>query len=144
MDVEKCLGRSQKEGILFVQPPRAVLEQLVAVSVHLDDCAERHGPLRVVPGSHRFAGRLALEHKQPVNPHAYSNCPRLPSNCELPVRRQRFDSSESGHSAPVGSAPRREAKRGGQQSCPEAEPAEGIADPVVERSSSGPIERQVP
>ena len=47
-----------KEGEPYVQPPVAVLESLLAVRVHLDDCGIDAGPLRVVPGSHR-AGRLA-------------------------------------------------------------------------------------
>ena len=46
-----------KEGEPYVQPPVAVLESLLAVRVHLDDCGIDAGPLRVVPGSHR-AGRL--------------------------------------------------------------------------------------
>lgn len=45
-------GWSEKEGTLFVRAPDDVLRQLVAVRVHLDDCAEEDGPLRVVPGSH--------------------------------------------------------------------------------------------
>ena len=53
-----CTGWSQKEGDLFVQPPCAVLEQLVAIRLHLDDCDEHSGALRVVPGSHRL-GRLS-------------------------------------------------------------------------------------
>ncbi|AXV82131.1 phytanoyl-CoA dioxygenase family protein [Ralstonia solanacearum] len=51
-------GWSEKEGRLYVQPPRHVLEDLIAVRLHLDDCGETAGPLRVVPGSHR-RGRLA-------------------------------------------------------------------------------------
>jgi len=43
---------STKEGVTFVQPPVAVLEQLVAVRVHLDPCGSEDGPLHVVPGSH--------------------------------------------------------------------------------------------
>jgi ectoine hydroxylase-related dioxygenase (phytanoyl-CoA dioxygenase family) len=43
---------SVKEGALFVQPPPSLLEHMVAVRVHLDDCASTDGPLRVVPGSH--------------------------------------------------------------------------------------------
>ena len=43
---------SRKEGTTFVQPPAQVLEQLVAVRVHLDPCSESDGPLQVVPGSH--------------------------------------------------------------------------------------------
>lgn len=50
-------GWSRKEGSLFVQPPAAVLQELVAVRVHLEDCGAQDGPLKVVPGSHRY-GRL--------------------------------------------------------------------------------------
>ena len=35
-----------------------MLEQLFAIRVHLDDCDDWNGALRVVPGSHRF-GRLS-------------------------------------------------------------------------------------
>jgi ectoine hydroxylase-related dioxygenase (phytanoyl-CoA dioxygenase family) len=52
-----CTGWSEKEGEVFVQPPVAVLKEVLAVRVHLDDCDERNGALRVVPGSHRL-GRL--------------------------------------------------------------------------------------
>jgi hypothetical protein len=50
-------GWSEKEGLLFVQPPPAVLDSLLAVRLHLDDSGTDNGPLRVVPGSHR-SGRL--------------------------------------------------------------------------------------
>ncbi len=46
-----------KEGEPYVQPPADVLQSLLAVRVHLDDCGPDAGPLRVVPGSH-LAGRL--------------------------------------------------------------------------------------
>lgn len=46
-------GWSEKEGVLFVRPPVEVLQQLVAVRIHLDDCGMEDGPLRVIPGSHR-------------------------------------------------------------------------------------------
>ena len=45
---------------MFVQAPVAVLEQLVAVRVHLDACSERDGPLQFVPGSHR-TGRISAD-----------------------------------------------------------------------------------
>jgi hypothetical protein len=54
----RCTGWSVKDGTLFVQPPMSVLEELVAVRVHLDNCDERNGALRVVPGSHQL-GRLS-------------------------------------------------------------------------------------
>jgi hypothetical protein len=53
-----CKAWSEKEGTWFCQPPAELLAQLVAVRVHLDDSTEANGPLRVVPGSHRF-GRIA-------------------------------------------------------------------------------------
>jgi ectoine hydroxylase-related dioxygenase (phytanoyl-CoA dioxygenase family) len=49
---------SQKEGVLHVQPPAAVLERMVTLRLHLDDCGPANGPVRVLPGSHR-GGRLS-------------------------------------------------------------------------------------
>lgn len=46
-------GWSEKEGTTYVRAPLEVLQQLVAVRLHLDDCVKEDGPLRVVPGSHR-------------------------------------------------------------------------------------------
>lgn len=48
---------TEKAGVPHVQPPVEVLERMVAVRLHLDDCTERNGPVRVLPGSHR-RGRL--------------------------------------------------------------------------------------
>jgi Phytanoyl-CoA dioxygenase (PhyH) len=45
-------GWSEKEGIFYVQPPKSVLETLVAVRLHLEDNTAMNGPLQVVPGSH--------------------------------------------------------------------------------------------
>jgi hypothetical protein len=50
-------GWSEKEGAIFVQAPNIVLEQMLAVRVHVDNCSPEDGPLRVVPGSHEF-GRV--------------------------------------------------------------------------------------
>jgi ectoine hydroxylase-related dioxygenase (phytanoyl-CoA dioxygenase family) len=43
---------SIKAGVHHVQPPASVLEQMVTVRLHLDDCHEENGPLQVLPGSH--------------------------------------------------------------------------------------------
>ena len=58
VDSPGCQGWSEKEGKWFVQPPVSVLDRVLALRLHLDDCNERNGALRVVPGSHRL-GRLA-------------------------------------------------------------------------------------
>ncbi len=51
---------STKAGIVHVQPPVEVLQRMLAVRVHLDDCGPENGPVRVIPGSHR-RGRLDAE-----------------------------------------------------------------------------------
>lgn len=53
-------GDRRKDGVPHVHPGRAVLERMVAVRIHLDDCGPDNGPLRVIPGSHRL-GILADE-----------------------------------------------------------------------------------
>ena len=51
-------GWSVKEGVPHVLPPAEVLAGMVTLRLHLDDCGEANGPLRVLPGSHRF-GKLS-------------------------------------------------------------------------------------
>lgn len=60
VESRNCSGWSQKEGMLFVQPPPSVLEDILAIRIHVDDCNEENGALRVVPGSH-VLGRLTAE-----------------------------------------------------------------------------------
>jgi len=52
VDSPECSGWSEKEGVVYVQPPAAVLESLLAIRVHIDPCPPESGALRVVPGSH--------------------------------------------------------------------------------------------
>jgi ectoine hydroxylase-related dioxygenase (phytanoyl-CoA dioxygenase family) len=44
---------SIKGGVVNVQPPASVLERMVTIRLHLDDCGLDNGPLLVVPGSHQ-------------------------------------------------------------------------------------------
>jgi len=48
---------SQKAGVTHVQPPAEVLERMLTVRLHLDDCHADNGPLKVLLGSHRH-GKL--------------------------------------------------------------------------------------
>ena len=66
-----------KAGVTHVQPPIDVLEGMLALRVHLDDCGTLNGALRVMPGSHRH-GRLSRE--------AISECVKTetPTVCEVP------------------------------------------------------------
>jgi ectoine hydroxylase-related dioxygenase (phytanoyl-CoA dioxygenase family) len=45
---------SMKESVVHVQPPVEVLERMVTVRVHLDECGSESGPLKVLRGSHRM------------------------------------------------------------------------------------------
>lgn len=49
-----------KAGILHVQPPVSLLENMLAIRIHLDDNDETNGVLKVIPGSHK-SGRLSAE-----------------------------------------------------------------------------------
>lgn len=49
---------SVKDGLPHVQPPSAVLQQTVAIRVHLDDTPPENGALRVLAGTH-LLGRLS-------------------------------------------------------------------------------------
>ena len=49
---------TMKENVHHVQPPVEVIEKMLAVRIHLDDCGEENGPLKVIPGTHRV-GRLS-------------------------------------------------------------------------------------
>jgi hypothetical protein len=46
------VGWSVKDGVTHVHPPVEILERMVALRIHLDDCGLDNGPLRVLPGSH--------------------------------------------------------------------------------------------
>jgi ectoine hydroxylase-related dioxygenase (phytanoyl-CoA dioxygenase family) len=59
---------SVKAGVLHTQPPVAVLESMLSVRLHLDDCHERNGALRLVPGSH-LLGRIAESDIESIRQH---------------------------------------------------------------------------
>ena len=68
-------GWSNKHGTWFVQPPDAVLAELVAVRVHVDDCGPDDGPLHVVPGSHRQGRLTDTEALALRDAHGTTACP---------------------------------------------------------------------
>ncbi len=45
---------SEKEGVIYAHAPASALEQVLALRLHLDDCTEANGPLRVLPGTHEL------------------------------------------------------------------------------------------
>lgn len=48
---------SVKAGVVHTQPAVSILENMIAVRIHLDDCGPTNGQLRVIPGSH-LIGKL--------------------------------------------------------------------------------------
>lgn len=44
---------SVKSGIPHVQPPISILERMITLRLHLDDCRATNGALKVIPGSHQ-------------------------------------------------------------------------------------------
>ena len=49
-----------KEGIHSVQAPNSVLKQIISLRLHLDNCDENNGALKVYPGSH-LEGKIPQE-----------------------------------------------------------------------------------
>ncbi|HVJ61366.1 MAG TPA: phytanoyl-CoA dioxygenase family protein [Tahibacter sp.] len=77
VDDTRLTGWSRKDGVVHVQPPADVLASLVAVRLHLDDCGDGDGPLRVVAGSHRH-GRLAPDDENRLrDAHGLTTCTAL-------------------------------------------------------------------
>ena len=44
---------SMKDGVPHTHAPVSLLERMLTLRLHLDDCEESNGVLRVIPGSHR-------------------------------------------------------------------------------------------
>jgi len=44
---------SVKDGFVYAHAPAHALQQVLALRIHLDDCFEDDGPLRVLPGTHK-------------------------------------------------------------------------------------------
>lgn len=48
---------SIKGGVNHVQPPAFILENMLSIRIHLDNCANDNGALQFIPGSHNY-GKL--------------------------------------------------------------------------------------
>ena len=57
IELEGFVSWSLKGGVVHVQPPVSVLEEMLTVRLHLDTADASNGALWVSPGSHRF-GRI--------------------------------------------------------------------------------------
>lgn len=46
-------GWSIKDGVPHVHPPPEILEGMITLRLHLDDCSAENGALKIIPGSHQ-------------------------------------------------------------------------------------------
>lgn len=63
-----------KDEVHHVQPPTPILENMLAVRIHLDACGDDNGPLRVIPGSHARGRLTALQIQSAVTSSAGITC----------------------------------------------------------------------
>lgn len=45
---------SSKAGVIHVRPAVHIMEQMLAIRIHLDECGKDNGPLRVIPNTHNL------------------------------------------------------------------------------------------
>ena len=76
---------SVKAGVLHVQPPIGLLEKMLTVRLHLDDCDESNGALRVLVGSHRF-GKLSATKIQDLRQSQQEEICAVPASGVLLMR----------------------------------------------------------
>jgi ectoine hydroxylase-related dioxygenase (phytanoyl-CoA dioxygenase family) len=54
LDVSGWGPWSVKSGVLYAHAPATALDRIIALRLHVDDSRSDNGPLRVIPGTHRF------------------------------------------------------------------------------------------
>ena len=57
IEMPEFVAWTVKNGVLHVQPPQEILESMVAIRLHLDDCNASNGALKIITGSH-LSGKL--------------------------------------------------------------------------------------
>jgi hypothetical protein len=65
---------SLKAGVVHVEPPFDIIENMITIRAHLDDCAEDNAPLLVVPGSHRLGRVAAGQTAEIALTHGHAAC----------------------------------------------------------------------
>lgn len=65
---------SMKDGIAYARPPKEILEGLLAVRLHLDDCDETNGPLRISAGTHRSGIIPVAQIPELLSAHGQQEC----------------------------------------------------------------------
>lgn len=80
-DVPGFSAFTRKDGILHVNAPSIVLENLLILRLHLDECTATNGAMRLIPGSH-LQGRI---HDHNIHPQSEAQ-PEVPAGGILRLR----------------------------------------------------------
>jgi len=72
-DDDRWTNRTQKANIIYIEPPQAAQDQLLAVRVHLDKCPGDNGALEVVPATHH--SRFSEEEIAKMDERSFEICP---------------------------------------------------------------------
>ena len=67
-------SRSIKDGKHHVQPPLAVLKQMLTLRIHLDPCMKENGCLKLIPNSHKLGIMTQEEIKDLVSRKTSLDC----------------------------------------------------------------------
>ena len=59
-DIEGFGAWTKKAGVWHTEPPIKILENMVFIRIHLDDCSAQNGALELALGSHKY-GRIRSE-----------------------------------------------------------------------------------
>ncbi len=65
---------SIKNGVLHVQPPLKVLENMITLRLHLDDANKENGCLKVIPYSHQYGIVNHAEIQRVIGESSYVDC----------------------------------------------------------------------
>ncbi|TQV88682.1 phytanoyl-CoA dioxygenase family protein [Aliikangiella coralliicola] len=95
VELEGWRGWSKKEGIYHVQPPLAVLNNMVTFRLHIDPATKDNGCLRVIPGSHQHGLLQSEQINQYVLENDYLEC-EMNSGSVLVMRPHLIHSSAKG------------------------------------------------
>ena len=93
---------STKDGVLHVQPPLNVLEQMVTIRIHLDPANKGNGCLKIIPKSHQLGLLHSSEVSSQVNDDEVVFC-EVPKGGAVIMRPHILHASEKA----VDDAPRR-------------------------------------
>jgi ectoine hydroxylase-related dioxygenase (phytanoyl-CoA dioxygenase family) len=91
-EVKGYCSWSSKEGVVHVEPPKEILENILTLRVHLDSTGENNGALRVLSGSHSNGRVKSNEVIQLVNTGIPITCTAEPGDILL-MRPLLFHSS---------------------------------------------------